>query len=130
MTHVDGTQHPEPAEHPEHPGSTGPGGSAGSAEFSAFDPAVTRRIAQDPAMRERLRRAIGDAAEGIQRERIRRWCAADDGDFPDRAASRSIAAQELAVLGRALGPLVALTPREIFDGAGAFRAPDDPGAFL
>ena len=80
-------------------------------------------------MRERLRCAIGDAAEGIQRERVRRWCAADDGDFPDRAASWRIAAQELAVLGRALGPLVALTPREITDAAGAFRAPGEPEAF-
>lgn len=98
-------------------------------ELSAFDPTVTRRIAQHPAVRERLRRAIGDAADGIQGERVRRWCASDDGDFPDRATSRRIAAQEVAILSRALGSLVALTPREILEAADAMRAQDDPDGF-
>jgi hypothetical protein len=98
-------------------------------ELPEFDPATTRRIAQDPAMRERLRRAIDEASVEIHAERIRRWCAADDGEFPGLADSRILAAQELAVLGRALGPLVALTPREITEAAGAFRQPRDPYDF-
>lgn len=91
----------------------------------AFDPALTRRMIQDPALRERLHNAIGDAAERVRARNLRRWCASDDASFPRRAAALAEATEEVAILCRALGSLCEIPAGEIDSAARVFRDPED-----
>jgi hypothetical protein len=81
--------------------------------ISGFDPAMTRRIAQDPRVRERIIKAIYPATCQIHRRRVRQWAAADEGLFPTWAESSRLATAEIATLCRALGTLAALSPHDL-----------------
>ncbi|MDR1768327.1 MAG: hypothetical protein LBR32_07875 [Propionibacteriaceae bacterium] len=75
---------------------------------NVFDPAMTRRIAQDPAIRNSIATAIQRATPGVHERMVREWATSNEGEFPTWQAARQVAAQEVAILCRALGTLVAI----------------------
>jgi hypothetical protein len=83
--------------------------------LNGFDPAMTRRIAQDEQMVRRVRGAIASAARDVHERRVQEWAASSAGEFPTYEESVRIATSEVATLCRALGTLVTITPSDVND---------------
>jgi hypothetical protein len=61
------------------------------------------------------------AAKTIHRERVQKWASSNEGNFPTFEDSLRLASSDVAILCRALGSLVAITPEDLTHAYSALK---------
>lgn len=74
---------------------------------------ASRRVARDPELRARFASAVGGAADDVHRRRVAEWVRTGRGSLPIWEDSLRVAEDEVGLLCRGLGSLVAVRPRDI-----------------